>query len=177
MHRSQYWDSRRWTVSAVLNWEFGSLSSLEEPWMGRVGYVLVSLYLWVLVCVNLQYVVEAVHTCYREETSIVFLVCNEMWASFKLKQNFLRLGVMFAWLRFALQMDIRKEFFSSPKWFLKTIIEIWPVFCIYVWADRNGETRHTYHSWIRSRRHPWYPHLSIQVAWWQLFRRRALHNR
>ena len=28
--------------------------------MGRVGYVLVSLYLWVLVCINLQYVVEAV---------------------------------------------------------------------------------------------------------------------
>ena len=63
--------------------------------MGRVGYVLVSLYLWVLVCVNLQYVVEAVHTCYHKETSIIFLVHNEMWASFKLKQNFLRLGVMF----------------------------------------------------------------------------------
>ena len=96
MHWSWYWDSHRWTISVVLNWEFGSLSSLEEPWMGRGGYVLVSLYLWVLVCINLQYVVEAVLTCYHEETSIVFLVRNEMWESFKLKQNFLRLGVMFA---------------------------------------------------------------------------------
>ena len=52
--------TRASTVSVVLNWEFGSSSSLEEPWMGRVGYALVSLYLWVLVCINLQYVVEAV---------------------------------------------------------------------------------------------------------------------
>ena len=42
----------------VLSWELGSLSSLEKPWMGRVDYALMSLYL----CVNLRYVVEVVRS-------------------------------------------------------------------------------------------------------------------